>query len=349
MIPLAEEQLRFLDNIQRLMTEGSFVSTYKFALLSSLLDLSIEKDIPPDGSLTISIDEIAGKFISYYWPQVRPYTPSNNKLPDILLQNGGKQAAIINIINEAQNSISTKLKRVRSNQSEWSNIQRQVSRLIVNMPLWRLQTVGDTVFDFLYPNTGGVTDSITLKAGAAFNFRKFHGLISNQIQSAWVLQLHRISQNQPLLGTASDLKEFLFGSERSNLDVYRPILRELQSDRCHYCSKPINDAGEVDHFIPWVRYPVDLGHNFVLAHKTCNNAKRDYLGEKRHLENWVERNTVYADALISAFDDECIEYNLNSSIHVAKWAYEQVDNTGSLVWSEGKVLHQLESDWRSVI
>jgi hypothetical protein len=33
----------------------------------------------------------------------------------------------------------------------------------------------------------------------------------------------------------------------------------------------------VDHFIPWSRYPADLGHNFVLAHDRCINAKSDYL------------------------------------------------------------------------
>ena len=40
---------------------------------------------------------------------------------------------------------------------------------------------------------------------------------------------------------------------------------------------PSNDAGAVDHFIPWRRYPLDLGHNFVLAHSACNSSKGDRL------------------------------------------------------------------------
>ena len=32
--------------------------------------------------------------------------------------------------------------------------------------------------------------------------------------------------------------------------------------------------GCVDHFIAWSRYPVDLGHNLVLAHNGCNEADR---------------------------------------------------------------------------
>lgn len=37
------EQIRFLLNIQRLLTEGQFTATYKFALLSALADLSVER------------------------------------------------------------------------------------------------------------------------------------------------------------------------------------------------------------------------------------------------------------------------------------------------------------------
>jgi len=34
------------------------------------------------------------------------------------------------------------------------------------------------------------------------------------------------------------------------------------------------DSGEIDHFAPWSRYPRDLAHNLVLAHKVCNRQKK---------------------------------------------------------------------------
>lgn len=46
-----------------------------------------------------------------------------------------------------------------------------------------------------------------------------------------------------------------------------------------------NDV-EVDHFIPFARYANDLGHNFVAAHRTCNNNKRDFLAAQQHRERW---------------------------------------------------------------
>ena len=43
------------------------------------------------------------------------------------------------------------------------------------------------------------------------------------------------------------------------------------------CGKLVRGAGHADHFIPWSRYPVDLGHNFVFSHPGCNNDKSDLL------------------------------------------------------------------------
>ncbi len=64
-------ELEFLRKAQRLLTEGDFVATYKFALLNALADLCLEREPAADGSLRVPV--IAEKFIEYYWPQARPY------------------------------------------------------------------------------------------------------------------------------------------------------------------------------------------------------------------------------------------------------------------------------------
>jgi hypothetical protein len=42
-LPDEREQLRFLFKIQRLLGEGSFTASYKFALLNALADIAVEK------------------------------------------------------------------------------------------------------------------------------------------------------------------------------------------------------------------------------------------------------------------------------------------------------------------
>ena len=45
----------------------------------------------------------------------------------------------------------------------------------------------------------------------------------------------------------------------------------------------------MDHFIPWARYPNDSLADFVVAHRNCNAAKKDFLANEEHLANCVER------------------------------------------------------------
>ena len=46
-------ELEFLRKLQRLLAEGDFVATYKFALLNALADLCLEREPAADGSLAV--------------------------------------------------------------------------------------------------------------------------------------------------------------------------------------------------------------------------------------------------------------------------------------------------------
>ena len=102
---------------------------------------------------------------------------------------------------------------------------QKVDQVVRQMPLWKLQTVGGSQFDFLYPNHGTGT-SIELRPGVAFCLRQFHGLIGDLVRGGWIRYIRR--HNHDALGTTADLSEFLFGSERSDLGVVREILDDLQ-------------------------------------------------------------------------------------------------------------------------
>ena len=95
MQPSSDEQIKFLVNLQRLLDEGLFVASYKFALLLALADLSIEQGDDSGAPLQLSTDAIAEKFIQYYWRQALPYpAPSEAR---VLKQNTGNQAAVLNL------------------------------------------------------------------------------------------------------------------------------------------------------------------------------------------------------------------------------------------------------------
>jgi hypothetical protein len=49
--------------------------------------------------------------------------------------------------------------------------------------------------------------------------------------------VQRLNANR--LGNVTDLGTFLFGQERASLDVYRPILMDVQHGTCLYCPKKL--------------------------------------------------------------------------------------------------------------
>src|SRR4051812_28060753 len=99
--PTADEQVAFLANLQRLLAEGSFVASYKYALLLALADLSVEIGDDTGGPLPVPITALAEKIVHYYWRQALPY-PVTEGAGTILLQNKGRQAKIVRLVENAR-------------------------------------------------------------------------------------------------------------------------------------------------------------------------------------------------------------------------------------------------------
>lgn len=345
-VPSPEEQVLFLQRVQRLLSEGLFVASYKFALLKSLADLAVLKGDDSGKELELSVEEIAKVFVELYWRQTRPVFATGGLRGSVLRQNTGEQAAIITAIASAQAECRGSLPRLQQDSARWNYLVREVATTIRTMPLWKLQRVGDDVIDFLYPNIGkGKT--ICLRAGVAYCLRNFYEILRNLIEGAWVNYVR--AQNLELLGPTTDLVSFLFGVDRTALGVYRPVLAELQLGTCFYCRQSLRGAGAVDHFIPWSKYPVDLGHNFVLAHERCNAKKRDFLAGEDHLAFWLERNDTHREALQQFFERSRVANSLESSVSIARWAYTQTARADGLVWLRGNEHCHLGSRWKTLL
>ena len=73
-MPTAEFQLNFLRRIQWLLESSSYTSTYKFALLMAMVNLSIETGVSDDSEHSISYEQLAEQFIHLYWTQALPFS-----------------------------------------------------------------------------------------------------------------------------------------------------------------------------------------------------------------------------------------------------------------------------------
>ena len=345
--PAPEEQVLFLRNVQRLLSEGLFTASYKLGLLHAIADLCVVKGDDSGGQLDLDLDHLAEKFVELYWQQCRPFQFSGQVSGFVLLQNKGKQAAIIRKIARAQDEHGGSLFRLRQSAPDlWGTLIAGIRRTVLHMPLWKLQTVGSERLDFLYENIDAPTKSITLKPGIAFCFRAYYPLLRDLIQGAWVRFVQRVNSTE--LGAVTDLGSFLFDQERSSLESYRKILVDVQSNRCLYCHREIRGKSDIDHFVPWTRYPTDLGHNFVLAHPSCNNSKSDFLAAEQHLGGWAERNRNHAHELEERLTAAGLLHDQHASTRIAEWAYEQVEKANGQVWVGRASFQHLGQNWRQL-
>ena len=346
--PTPEEQVLFLRNIQRLLGEGQFTASYKFALLHAIADLCVLKGDDSGADLILDVQDIGEKFIELYWQQCRPFQIGSQSTGIILQQNTGRQAAVISKVIKAQQDFGGSLFKLKQTAPDlWRSLKGTVKRVVNEMPLWKLQTVGSERLDFLYDNLDTTTKIVTLKPGVAFCFRAFYGLMRDLIQGAWVRFVQRLNANN--LGNLTDLGTFMFDQERSSLESYKNVLIDVQDRQCFYCHQDLRTNLEVDHFIPWSRYPTDLGHNFVLAHPRCNNSKSDYLAAEQHLESWSERNRIRSVELDQRLIDAGLPSDSSASLRITEWAYEQVEKSKGQVWLQQSVFQHLGPRWRELL
>jgi len=94
---------------------------------------------------------------------------------------------------------------------------------------------------------------------------------------------------------------------------------------------------------------MDLGHNFVLAHKTCNGAKSDHLAAESHLEHWLQLQEDHGPKMVDHFDAEGLAHNLNATRHVAAWAYRQTAEMGGQVWERANDFVLLRGNWATLL
>jgi len=343
--PTAEQQIEFLERLQRLLSEGIFQATYKYALLHAVADLCLVHGDDSGAPLVLDTNLIAERFIELYWPQARPYpTPVGGAVG--LKQNKGAVAKVIKEIRKTQ-AVWASPASLRQDRGEWSKLVDQVAGVVKSQPMTYLENVGGQWLNLLYAETPGWKRSITLFPGVAYCLRAFYPLVTDLVRGAWVRYIRRY--NGEHLGATGDLVDFLFGSERTDLSGYREVLSVVDGQHCFYCERRLVGTAEVDHFIPWARWPVDLGHNFVLAHRGCNNDKSDYLAAERHLERWVRRNQQRGDDLAAEFSARGLPASLTATASVARWAYAQTARVQGLTWVRKEVLEPLTTTWSSLL
>lgn len=326
--PSPEFQLAFLSKLQRIVDEGDFTATYKFALLIALGELAVERGHDDDQPLPIETRAIGEKFAELYWKQILPYSASG-RTPGMLSQIHADAAAVPNRLAAFRAETGVASLAAARKHADWPSVIASISRTVRDQPIRYLQNVGGQTISFLY-EIGPGPGSITLLPGVAYALRRFQGFVIRLAQAGWVRHVRENPRNRPLIGEAGDLEAFMFEQSRQTLAAARLVLADAQANRCFYCEARLT-GGDVDHFIPWVRYPRDLAENFVLAHAACNRAKSDMLAAPLHAARWAGRNRT-GGPIIEGLTSAGLVSDGPAIAAVARWAYGEAARAGARLW-----------------
>lgn len=341
--PSPSFQLDFIEKFQRLLDSGSFVATYKYALLIALCNIAAEQGFDDDRPQRVNIHDLGQQFLTLYWTHARAYPG----LSHALRQNTGRQAAILSVVEQARASLRNP-DRADAPESVAERYVRAATSRVRTMPLWKLQTIGQEKGDpdhpdnFLYPaRLEG--ECIVLRPGISACLRRFRSLIVSSTQAAWSEYVRR---HNPELGAGHDLDAFLFGTDRAALHQLTDPLLELQNGRCFYTGRPLDPAdAHVDHFVPWAKYPLNSPFNLVVASHSANLLKSDHLAALPHLVRWTERLQEKRAALLEL---GALAGDSQRTLEVARFTYSQAERMHALGWLRGRDMQGL-TGWQQIL
>jgi hypothetical protein len=320
----------FAERLLQVIDEGRRTATYKLALLLALIDASAER-CEADGRAPAELTArtIAEHVVALYYPQVRVYLAvdgSPRELRQITLQQSVTMNAVLSLHGAAQDRGASSLaEAMAAVPVDYERCVTRVEENFARYPLRLLQTIGRSDRPFLYDLDG---DCVRFRPGAADHLLRLAPLIRPLVELHWT---RMVASLNALDLEGEHLRVHLFGSERIAFPVgLRRGLVELQGGRCFYCDAVLGPRTEVDHFLPWSRWPNDAIENLVIADR-CNGSKSHYLAGARHVDRWADRFEHRGGALRLIADDARWRSEPARSIGLARSCYAHLAE-GTPTW-----------------
>lgn len=334
----------FAERLLQVIDEGQRTATYKLALLLALIDASAahvdEHGRAPD---TVTTRVVASHVLRLYLPQARRFLAGTGEAMELRQISSGRSTilgAVVRLYAAAEIARCRSFDDVASRlPDELATCLDEVERTVARYPLRLLQVVGRQDRPFLYDVDWG--ESVSLAAlhgpgGGLVRFRPGAGdrllrlapLVRPLVELHWTRMVARLNR----LAVEEDrLRAHLFGADRVAFPSrLRSQLVDLHDNACFYCGSRLPKRVELDHFIPWSRWPNDAVENLVPADR-CNGRKRDFLPALAHVERWADRLRAQGGVLAALGTSLRWDTEPARSLALARSAYAHLP-AGTPLW-----------------
>lgn len=294
-----------------IVSKGAKDNTYKFALTKFLLDYS--NSIQQQNMYRISYNEIAEKFLEYYWFQECKYKLKQ----DFKIK---RMPMIIRIIRKycGEEYIPKSYEKYfEDKQNLKQTIIYEIEKACLQDVIPRFQPI-NTYYLYNHFHTISSTGKkyklppkekryIEVRKEAKIFFKSNYNELSKILIYEWAKFLERTNFTPMLISKI----EGLGLHNRSSLTKYKSILLKQMNVKCFYCNNDVksNDI-HIDHFIPWSYVYEDSIWNLVISCSKCNLKKSDCLAPNQYIQKIVDRNKIHR---FNEYNKDVMEYYINCS------------------------------------
>ncbi len=271
----------FLESVSLILEKGKNTTSYKFALLRSLIDYG---KTYPNQPLKISYDWLAEQFISYFWDMTikfRIQQSNNRETPPIVM------SFIEEEIQELNQTSQYSFKKYQTDYPERLNqLKDKTKKVAFNDVIDRFHNI-ETDVKRLYEKEG---KSVLLSDESYKFLNLYQKPLLQMCIGSWV----RFTEN---FTSAPKLYEKILNTnvKRGSLTKYKKFLVALLGEdniKCFYSDESVPSNSPLDHFIPHSFILEDNIFNLVFIKEEYNGANEKWssLPKKSFVKKLEDRN-----------------------------------------------------------
>lgn len=281
----------FIKDFIEIILRCNVTNTYKMAWGRALVDIAcISERQAPETLVKITLEEIAERFLNYYWNHTFFFD----------LKQGPLQPTIISIVKDL---IKRYVKITSSNQpiryeklNFEGDLKEILDRFIKELVLILKKDVSHRFlqlkgrdFSWMYDFTKN-GDFLYIKAEYLELLKKNNEILYPLINSRWAQIVESFDYSPRISKKIKFLDDIQYN--RSSLKPFQEWLDiENPNHECFLCGKAIEDLDlTIDHVIPWSYVFEDNLWNLVYVHRSCNSSKSNIIPTANNIQKLEDRN-----------------------------------------------------------
>ncbi|MEW6588995.1 MAG: HNH endonuclease signature motif containing protein [Thermoproteota archaeon] len=242
----------------------------------------------------VDYQQIANKFLMYYWHQECKYRIRQN-------YNDEKPPHVISIIRDVFGTgyVPTQFKDLPERQIEKAQLEirkkvfgKEKNKTSQVVPRFQNIKEGNSTKRMqLFYDYDDENAQLQIKPAALSFFHENYSVLLKLVILEWAKFLERVNTLPRLIAKIESAEV-----KRRALQRYVKIFSDFRC--CFYCNTSLDSSEtHVDHFIPWSYIFEDESWNLVLACSKCNLRKHDSLAESTFLDELIKRNRIYQNKI----------------------------------------------------